>query len=73
MPTLDWNAPATVHRTEGEVRTPIAQGPLHTMVERFLAEPEDERRHLLLTVEDEDMDVDVVQGLHRRDDFPGAY
>ena len=43
------------------------------MVERFLAEPEEERRHLLLSVEDEDMDVGAVQGLHRRDDFPGAY
>jgi hypothetical protein len=71
--SLDWNAPATVHRTEGEVRTAIADGPLSAMVERFLAEPEDRRPHLLLTVADEDMDLAVVQGLHRRADFPGAF
>jgi hypothetical protein len=71
--SIDWNAPATVHRTKGEVRTPIADGPLAAMVERFLAEPDEQRHHLLLTVEDEDMNLAVVEGLHRRDDFPGAF
>lgn len=70
---MDWTAPAAVHRTDGEVRTPIAEGPLADMVQRFLAEPEEQRRHLRLTLADGEMDLAAVQEIHRRADFPGAY
>jgi hypothetical protein len=71
--SIDWNALAAVHRTEGEVRTNIAEGPLAAMVERFLAEPEGERQNLVLTNEGSELDLAAVQALHARDDFPGAF
>lgn len=70
---IDWRATAAVHRTEGEVRTDIAQGPLSDMVQRFLAEPDAERHRLVLTRDGEEMGLDEVQALRRRSDFPGAY
>lgn len=75
MTAPDWKSPAAVHRTHGEVRTPIAEGTLADMVQRFLAEPNAERQHLALTGDgiDGDLDLAAVQELHRRDDFPGAY
>ena len=71
--SVDWSTPASVHRTEGEVRTDIAEGPLARMVERFLAEPDEQRHALLLRRGDEEMRLDAVRALHARDDFPGAY
>lgn len=75
MSTIDWNARAAVHRTAGEVRNAIAEGTLAEMVQRFLAEPDEERRHLALTSDgvDGELGLTDVQELHRRPDFPGAY
>lgn len=75
MSTIDWNARAAVHRTAGEVRNAIAEGMLADMVQRFLAEPNEERRHLTLSGDglDGELGLADVQELHRRPDFPGAY
>ena len=71
-----WNSPARVRRTEeDDVTGPIGEGTLKEMVEMFLAQPVEERRHLALSGDrlDGDLGLEQVQDLHGRDDFPGAY
>jgi len=71
--SVDWTAPVSVHRTEGEVRTDIAEGTLAKMVQRFMAEPDAERHHLVLRDGSEELRLEAVRALHAQGDFPGAY
>lgn len=72
-----WKSTARVHRhaQEADVAEVIGEGPLARMVEMFLAEPEEQRGYLTLTGDAVEgaLGLEAVRGLHRREDFPGAY